>query len=282
MPPSPAADVRRGEVIAGRALDDRWVERVARAGLLSRAVNYLVLAILVTAVLLGRGDKELDRRGAIESVAAAPLGRALLLILCIGFISYIAWQLLRALASRADQSAAGNAARRALALGTAVIYAAFLVSTVRVLLGSSGQSPQGDQDSWTSRLLAARGGRIVIVAAGAAIIASGIGLLGYAVSRKFETPLDTSSMGPAMRRLAAVLGVAGQGARGVVFGIVGSFVLSAGLTADASRSKGLDASLNTLAAQRFGAIMLSLVALGFLAFGLYSLVDARYRDDFTR
>lgn len=258
------------------------MERVARAGLLSRAVNYLVLAILVTAVLLGRGDKELDRRGAIESVAAAPLGRALLLILCIGFISYIAWQLLRALASRADQSAAGNAARRALALGTAVIYAAFLVSTVRVLLGSSGQSPQGDQDSWTSRLLAARGGRIVIVAAGAAIIASGIGLLGYAVSRKFETPLDTSSMGPAMRRLAAVLGVAGQGARGVVFGIVGSFVLSAGLTADASRSKGLDASLNTLAAQRFGAIMLSLVALGFLAFGLYSLVDARYRDDFTR
>ena len=282
MPPSPNLPVRRGEAIAGRALDDRWVERVARAGLLSRAANYLVLAILVAAVLLGRGDKELDRRGAIESVAAAPLGRVMLVILCLGFISYIAWQLLRAIASRADQSGAANAGRRALALGTAVIYAAFLVTTVRVLFGSSGQSPQGDQDSLTSRLMGSGGGRIVVVAAGVAIIGAGLGLLGYAISRKFESPLDTKAMGPEMRRVAAVLGVVGQAARGVVFGIVGGFVLSAGLTADPSRSKGLDASLKTLAAQRFGAIMLSIVAVGFLAFGLYSLVDARYREDFTR
>ena len=89
-------------------------------------------------------------------------------------------------------------------------------------------------------------------------------------------------MGPAMRRAAAVLGVVGQSARGLVFVIVGGFVLSAALADDASRSKGLDASLRTLAAQRFGAILLSVVALGFLAFGLYSLVDARYRDDFSR
>jgi hypothetical protein len=255
---------------------------IARAGILSRAVNYIVLSILVTSVLLGRGDRELDRRGAVESVAGAPAGKAMLVLLCVGFVAYIGWQLLRALASRRDQGAADNAARRVVAVGTAVIYAAFLVTTVRVLIGSSTSSPQGDQDSLTARLLAAGGGRVVVSAAGAAVIAVGIGLFAFAASRRFETPLDMSSMGRAMRRLAGVLGVLGQGARGLVFVIVGGFVLSAGLSADASRSKGLDASLKTLATQRFGAIMLSVVALGFLAFGLYSLIDGRYRDDFTR
>ncbi len=278
----PVAGARRGEAIAGRALDDKWVERVARAGILSRAVNYIVLAALVAAVLLGRGDKELDRRGAIESVSGGVAGHALLLLLCAGFVSYIAWQLLRAITRRHDQGDLANAGRRLLALGTALVYAGFLITTVRVLTGSSSASPQSDQDSWTSRLLSASGGRVIVAAVGVGIIAVGLILFGYAASRKFESPLDMRAMSPAMRRMAAVLGVIGQSARGLVFGIVGGFVLSAALADDASRSKGLDASLRTLAAQRFGAIALSVVALGFLAFGLYSLLDARYREDFSR
>ena len=282
MSPSPVGGARRGEAIAGRALDDKWVERVARAGILSRAVNYIVLGALVTAVLLGRGDKELDRRGAIESVSGGVAGHLLLLLLCVGFVCYIAWQLLRAATRRGDQSGLANAGRRLLALGTALIYAGFLVTTVRVLVGAGTKSPQSDQDSWTARLLGAGGGRLVVAAAGVAVIVAGLVLFGYAASRKFETPLDTGAMSTAMRRVAAVLGVAGQSARGLVFVIVGGFVLSAALADDASRSKGLDASLRTLAAQRFGAILLSVVALGFLAFGLYSLLDARYRKDFSR
>jgi hypothetical protein len=274
--------MRRGEAIAGRALDDRWVERVARAGILSRAVNYIVLGALVAAVLLGRGDTELDRRGAIESVSGGIAGHVMLLLLCVGFVAYIGWQLLRAATRRRDQGALANAGRRLLALGTALVYAGFLTTTVRVLVGAGTKSPQSDQDSWTSRLLSASGGRILVAVAGVAVILTGLALFGYAASRKFETPLDTGAMGPAMRRAAAILGVAGQSARGAVFVIVGGFVLSAALADDASRSKGLDASLRTLADQRFGAILLSVVALGFLAFGLYSLVDARYRNDFSR
>ncbi len=280
--PSPAAGAQRGEAIAGRALDDKWGERVARAGLLSRAVNYLVLGALVTAVLLGRGNAELDRRGAIESLSGGVAGHVMLVLLCIGFASYIAWQLLRAVTRRNDQSELANAGRRLLALGTAVVYAAFLFTALRVLIGSGTKSPQSDQDSWTAKLLSAGGGRVVVAAAGVAIIGVGFALFGYAASRKFESPLDKGAMSGPLRRVATILGVAGQSARGLVFGIIGGFVLSAALADDASRSKGLDASLRTLAAQRFGAILLSVVALGFLAFGLYSLLDARYRKDFSR
>lgn len=282
MSPSPAVAGRRGEAIAGRALDDRWIERVARTGILSRAVNYLVLGALVTDVLLGRGNEELDRRGAIESISGGVAGHVMLILLSVGFASYIAWQLLRAVTRRSDQGDLANAGRRLLAAGTALVYVGLLITTLRVLVGAGTQSPQSDQDSWTARLLAAGSGRVVVALAGVAVIVAGLTLFGYAASRRFETPLDMSAMSAGLQRLATVLGVIGQAARGVVFGIVGGFVLSAALTADASRSKGLDASLRTLAAQRFGAILLSVVALGFLAFGLYSLLDARYRKDFSR
>lgn len=282
MSPSPAATARRGEAIAGRALDDRWVERIARTGILSRAVNYLVLGALVTDVLLGRGNPELDRRGAIESISGGVAGHVLLLVLCVGFVSYIAWQLLRVITRRNDQHGLANAGRRLLALGTALVYVGFLITTLRVLAGTGTKSPQSGQDSWTARLLGAGGGRVLVAMAGIAIIVVGLVLFGYAASRRFESPLDMSAMSTGLRRVVTILGVIGQSARGVVFGIVGGFVLSAALAQDASQSKGLDASLRTLAAQRFGAIVLSVVALGFLAFGLYSLLEARYREDFSR
>lgn len=282
MSTSARATAARGEAIAGHALDDRRGERLARLGIVSRAVNYTVLSALVAAVLLGRGSHEVDGRGALETIAGAPAGRILLILLCAGFVAYIAWQLLRAATFRGDQSVAANAGRRLLALGTAVLYGAFLLTAVRVLIGSSTQSPQSSQDSWTARLLAASGGRVLVTVAGGVGVAIGLVLFGRAVSRKFESPLDMSSAGRAMRRAATILGVVGQSARGLVFVIIGGFVMSAGLVNDASQSKGLDASLRTLATQRFGAIMLSIVALGFLAFGLYSLVDARYRQDFSR
>lgn len=274
--------VDRGERIAGHLLNDRWVRRLARAGIVSRAVNYLVLAILVTLVLFGRGDHEVDRRGAIETIGAAPLGRCILVLLCVGFAAYVAWQLVRAASHRGGEGRASGLGRRLLALGTAAIYLVFLLSAATVALGSSTSSPQSSQQSLTAQLLADSGGRMVVVATGIVVIGVGAVLVGVAAARRFEAPLDTSSMGAAMRRTTVVLGVAGQVGRGLVFALIGGFVVSAGVSRDASRSKGLDASLHSLAGTRVGAISLSVVAVGFVAFGLYSLVDARYRDDFSR
>lgn len=283
MSPDPRATARQGERTAGAVLDDRRGERVARIGLLSRAANYTVLAVLVIVVMLGRGDPEVDRRGAVESLASSAIGRVLLILLCVGFAAYVVWQLLRAATRRSDQSSAANAGRRLLAIATAILYAGFLVSTVRVLLGNAGQSPQQDQDALTGRLLSSGGaGRLLVTLGGVAVVVVGLALLGYAVSRRFKLPLNLHALGLRARQAVTALGVAGQSARGVVFVVIGGLVISAGLAADPSRSKGLDASLKTLAGEPFGTLALGAIALGFIAYGAYSACEARFRDDFTR
>src|SRR5579885_3120769 len=42
-------------------------------------------------------------------------------------------------------------------------------------------------------------------------------------------------------------------------------------------AKGLDSALAELASQPFGPILLGIVALGLIAYGIYSFVEARYR-----
>ncbi|MND00708.1 hypothetical protein D3C83_194200 [compost metagenome] len=58
---------------------------------------------------------------------------------------------------------------------------------------------------------------------------------------------------------------------------MGFFIAEAGLDARAGAVRSLGGALQTLETQPFGSWVLSLTALGLVAFGLFSLVEARYR-----
>jgi hypothetical protein len=57
-----------------------------------------------------------------------------------------------------------------------------------------------------------------------------------------------------------------------VFAIIGWFVLQAGLSSEAADAGGMEQALGSLSGG-----LLSAVALGLILFGLFSLVEARYR-----
>ena len=63
----------------------------------------------------------------------------------------------------------------------------------------------------------------------------------------------------------------------VVFGLVGVFLVKAAIEFDPRKAVGLDATLAKLAASSYGPFLLGIVAAGLMAFGVYSLTDARYR-----
>src|SRR6266571_5148697 len=63
----------------------------------------------------------------------------------------------------------------------------------------------------------------------------------------------------------------------VVFSIIGLFLIVAAFQHNPHQAKGLDSALQTLAHQPFGPVLLGIVALGLIAYGVYSFVEARYR-----
>jgi len=109
------------------------------------------------------------------------------------------------------------------------------------------------------------------------VLGIGIGLAVYGIKKKFEEHLNTGQMRSSVRRTVRRLGVAGYTAKGVAYAIAGVLLVTAAVTYDPNKARGLDGALKTLAKQSYGPWLLGLVALGIAAFGVYCFFQARFR-----
>jgi hypothetical protein len=118
---------------------------------------------------------------------------------------------------------------------------------------------------------------VLVVAAGLLIIGVGVASIIKGVKESFTEEINTSSMSPTTRKGVLRLGQVGYFAKGVALGVVGGLLTYATLTFDRQTAQGLDGALQTILAQPFGKFLLTAVALGFVAFGLFAILQSRYR-----
>jgi Domain of Unknown Function (DUF1206) len=269
-----------GAARARHAGNSRAVQAMARGGLAARGVTYLIIALIAAQIAFGNAAQTADQHGAIEEVASQPFGRLLLIALALGFAAYALWRLSVAAVggpSGGAKSAAKTMGQRLGALATGVVYASLCVTSILVVAGRSASSSSQRQQSTTASLLGLPLGRALVVAIGVTLVIGGCALIWWALSRKFEKNLASEKMGPRMRSWSSGLGVAGNGAGGVVLVLVGIFLIQAAAANNAGASKGLDQTLRVLAVEPFGEALLLAVAVGLAAYGFYSFVEARFR-----
>jgi hypothetical protein len=253
-----------------RTTPARWTKLLARAGFACRGLVYLLLGALTLEVAGGRRGSQPDDRGAFQVIAHQPLGRVLLLAVVAGFACLALWE-----ASGAARRSRPPGRRLAQA-GKAVVYLGLAGSALAVVASAPGASSDQQVVDVTARVMTAPGGRLLAGAAGAAIAAGGLYLLAGGLRRAGESEIDLSEASPGTRRVIEAVGVAGMTARGAVFGLTGYFLIEAAVTFDAARAKGLDGVLRSIAGAPYGPWVLAAVALGFAAFGSFSLLEARY------
>lgn len=262
-----------------RAARSPWARGLARWGLVSRGVMYALVGLLALRVaLLGRGSTP-DRESALKTVADEPFGRYLLGAIAIGLAGYALWQLARAvlggnLEGGEDESAwkrIGYAAR-------GVFYGAIFVTTTKIVLGADEGGDKNKEDQATAYVLDLPGGPFLVAGIGLGFLAAGGFNLYRGVTRKFREKLKLREMSETEDRAYTVIGVVGFVARAVVFGLIGVFLVRAAYQYDPQEAVGLDGALSELAHASYGPILLGLTAAGLFAYGLYSFVEARYRE----
>jgi hypothetical protein len=74
------------------------------------------------------------------------------------------------------------------------------------------------------------------------------------------------------------VGVVGLLARAIVFCLIGAFVIKAAVDYNPRNAIGLDGALQKLANESYGSWLLGLTAAGLVAYAVFCLVEARYRE----
>ncbi len=251
---------------ARQAGDSSVVEWGARLGYVVVGLLHLVIAWIGIKVAwdIGGGSKEADTSGALSTLASSGTGPLLLWVSVVGFVLLAVWQLAEAAVTH------GETSDRVKAGAKGVLYLFFAWTTFQVTRGSSGSSEQQTED-FTAGLMGSPFGRVLVGVLGLAVL----GVAGYHVLKGWrKTFLEDLREHPGDWAVHA--GRVGYIAKGVALVVVGFFFLVAAVQADPDKAQGLDGALKTLKDQPFGPVLLTVVALGIAAYGIYSFARARY------
>ena len=262
---------------SGSGSKETKVSWLGRAGLITRGLLHLVVGYLAIRVAMGEGGRRADKTGALTTLVRQPFGRAVVLVLAIGFLGYAVWRFVEAWQNPEDDEWWKRAAR----VARGALYLVFFWSAMRLVVGgASATASEGrpaEQDI-TATVLGWPFGRAIVAVAGLVLIGMGLWNGWQAVSRKFEDDLKRYEMSDGARRWTTRLGVVGLLARMAAYILCGIFLVRAAWRFDPEKGVGLDAALHELAGASYGPLALWVVGLGLVAFGVYQFVLARYRE----
>jgi hypothetical protein len=247
---------------------------LARAGLIARGAVYAIIGVLALKLALGDGGKATNQQGALQTIAHQSFGEALLVLVAIGLGGYALWRLVRAAVGHgAEQRDSGF--ERFSALDSGIAYGILCFTAIEILTSSAGGS--GSPKETTGGVLGWTGGTVIVGAAGAILIGVAVYQAYKGLSKKFLEDAKTGEMSPGVKKAYTALGVFGIVARAVIFALIGYGLIKAAVDYNPKEAIGLDGALRELAHASYGPALLGLVAAGLIGFGLYSIVDARYR-----
>jgi hypothetical protein len=258
--------------------DSEWVERLGRVGLVTKGLSYAIVGVLALLVALGVGGAATDREGALRILAKEWYGAGLLVALGLGFGGYAAWRFAQAILDRDDEGTDFEGwGKRAGCLAKGLFYLGLSLLAFSFVTGPRGESR--DEPEHTARVFDLPLGRWIVYAIG-------FGLIGYGLwngYRSFSGKYRKHMKEGKMRReevapVFKVVGFIGHLARMVLFSMVGFFLVRAAWRHDPREAIGLDEALAKLAQQEGGPLWLGAAAAGLFAYGLYSILQSRYRD----
>jgi hypothetical protein len=254
-----------------------WIEWFARVGYAAKALLYIVVGVLALQSALGNGGQTTGSRGALTTLVRQDFGALILVVIAAGLFGYAAWRIIEAILDPEHRgtSAKGLAVRTSFAV-RGIVHAALGLQAVRLATGTARGRGRA-VEAWTARLLDAPFGRWLVVGVGLAVAGYGIYQLYRAWVAKLSRQLDLASLSREAGSWLLHVCQCGIAARGVVFGICGWYLMRAGIAHDATAAADTGEALGVIAHQRFGDVLLAIVAVGLIAYGAYEIVQARYR-----
>jgi hypothetical protein len=268
---------------AREVTDHPVLEHLARVGLVAYGVLHVLIGWLALRIAWFEHPRteDADQTGALQTVAGSPGGLVLLWVIGLGMLALALWQggeVLRWWTGLLDPRRRVRAAVVcAKCAAKAVVYAVLGVTALFFALGAEYDAADRFRNL-TDEALEIPGGSALIVVVGVGVAAVGLYTLVRGLTGGFMKDVDLDAAPDRWEPLIQRIGTAGYVAKGIAFAVSGGLLVYAAATEDVSTATGLDGAMNLIAAAPTGQWLLTAVAVGFAAFGLYALARARYPD----
>lgn len=252
------------------------IERLARLGYASIGIVYMIVGLFAVRAGVGRRGSTGGRQDAFAFILHQPFGRFLLVVIAAGLVGYVLWRFVSAVT---DSEHRGNDVKglgiRAGSIFRGLVYSAIALEVMRMIARNSSRGSGGGEqraEHWTRRLMQQPFGQWLVALAGLGIVAYGAYQLYAAWDAKLSKRISLGELDGRVRGKVIAISRFGIGARGLVFLIIGGSLLLAALRHNAAAAHDTAGALRELPPP-----LLILTGLGLAAYGVYALVNAKYR-----
>lgn len=240
------------------------LESATRIGFAARGLLYFTIGFLVI-----QAGRTVSQSEALEYLNSGS-GRIAVAVMALGFVAYGVWRLTEALVdSEGHGSDAKGLAARAGGVVSGIAHIGLAYAAASLASGISEHVSGDTAERGAAMALSLPGGVAMLWVAAVILIGTGAYQLLKAIRLGFLRYID-----PEAAKLHAVrwIGRLGYAARGVVFGAMGAFLIQAARLTRATEAGGVGQVLDW-----FPDSLQIVMATGLALFGVFSLVEARYR-----
>jgi cbb3-type cytochrome oxidase subunit 3 len=252
---------------------------IARAGYSARALVYALIGSLTLWSALGMRRSVADYQSVMKTILSEPLGRYLLIAIAAGLAGYALWCLILAIFNPENFPDSWKGLGRRFGFFFVALVHVFLVwYALSMLIGWDRGDSRHAAQAWTQYAMTFPLGRLIVAGAGIGFFIFSIVQLYLAVAGRLDSQLNLWKLDHTPRTWAKWVSRVGVGARAFVFAMIGLFLLVAAWYQNPHEAKGFAQALGSLRHHAHGAILLSLVAAGLIAFGIYEAIRAFFRE----
>lgn len=247
-------------------------EWLAKAGYSARGIVFLLIAGL--ALFSGIAGGKPESKSALTALLEQPFGRIWVGLIGLGLFGFVAWRLAQALA---DSDGHGSNAKalliRSALLGSAITYVGLATYALGHALNAGASSEGSGERGLAAWIMSQPLGSYLAILVGLGFVAGGIMTASKGLMRKFEKYVRI----PDRSRVLTMICIYGLVARGVVFAVTGILFAYAGFRVDPQQAGSMSDALDWLRQLPLGSVIYLVIAVGLAAFGIYNLIEARYR-----
>jgi hypothetical protein len=251
------------------------IDVVSRIGFGAKGIVTFMVGVLALRYALRKGGEITGQEGAVESVLSEPFGRWLLAVLAAGLVGYAIWMFVAAVLDpeRKGRSFQGIAERLGFFV-TGIGYTLLAFAAFNLLLGRKGSGL--DLKHLLATVLTPYVGRVLVGLAGLIVMTAGVFQLRLGITGRFRQLLRSDISGLA-RVVTVVSGKVGYVTLGIFSLIIGWSLVDVAVEYDPLEAREWADALWLLSSLSRGRLLLAAAALGLICYGLFFVLQVRYR-----